>query len=1565
MDISTLSVTEKRALLADLLQKKASYFPLSFAQQRLWFLDRLNPNKFNYNLAFGVRLTGLLDIKSLEQTLNEVVRRHETLRTSFKIVEGRSVQVIEPALTLSLPVVNLQELSEVDRANEIQRLIEKESQHIFNLTQAPLLKTTLLRSSETEHILLLTMHHIISDAWSIALLIQEVATIYAAFSSGKPSPLPELTIQYADFAVWQHQLLQDGKLESQLAYWQQQLDSDPPVLQLPTDRPRPAVQTFRGTTQSFSLSPELSRAIASLSRQAEVTLFMTLLAAFKTLLYRYTSQEDILVGSPIANRHRADTNELIGFFVNTLVLRTDLSGNPSFWELLKRVKECTLSAYAHQDLPFEYLVEKLQPDRDLSHNPLFQVSFGLQNVPTDKLELPGLAIDYLKLESQTANFDLSLDIYETESEIAGAFEYNTDLFEAATIDRMIEHFCNLLSAIVANPHQQIAQLSLLSSSERHQLLEKGNFRESYKSELCIHQLFERQVEKTPEAIALIFENQHLTYRELNERANRLAHHLQQLGVESDVLVGLCVDRSLDMVVGILAILKAGGAYVPLDPTYPQERLAFMLADSQVPVLLTQSHLIPTLPEHNAQVVCLDTDWESSPHPALSGTPLPSLGEGKGVRASKVNSQNLAYVIYTSGSTGKPKGVLIPHANVVRLLEATQSWFQFDRHDAWTLFHSYAFDFSVWEIWGALLYGGRLVIVPYWVSRSPAAFYDLLCQQQVTVLNQTPSAFRQLIHLESSDKLNLRLVIFGGEALEIQSLKPWFEKHGDEFPRLVNMYGITETTVHVTYRPLTIADLDRTGSAIGCPIPDLSVYVLDRYLQPVPIGVPGEMYVGGAGLARGYLNRPELDAERFISSPFKSERLYKTGDLARYLPNGDLEYLGRIDSQVKIRGFRIELGEIEAVLSQHPAIAQSTILLRDDRLVAYVVSKFDRPPTTTELRSFLKQQLPDYIVPSAFVFLPSLPLTSNGKIDRQALPAPDTNRPELAEAFVAPSTAAEQILAEIWSRVLGIDRIGVDDNFFALGGDSIRSIQVRFHSQAKGLHFSLQQLFQHQTIRTLAQNLAAGEVEAQPVEPFALICPEDRAMLPADVEDAYPLTALQMGMLFHSEYNPDSAVYHNVSSVHLQAPFDWEKLQIAIRDLVDRHPILRTSFDLTKYREPLQLVRKKVDIPLPVEDLRHLSVAEQDNILGLWFEAEKKHPFAYQNAPLLRFQIHRRSEETFQFSFTEHHAILDGWSLASAISELFEHYLFLLGKEVPPIAPLPVSHFRDFVALQKQAWQSVECQEYWQQKLHSCQMTTLPRWGVKSGVATVYSVEVAIDPEVSQSLKQLADTLGVPLRSVLLAAHLQVLSVVSSRSDVLTGLSSNGRPETADGERCLGLFLNTLPFRLQLSAGNWTDLVRQTFEGERELLPFRRYPTIQIQQDLGGKHLFETSFNFTNFHVYQRLQKSGDIEVLNWRSFAITDLVLLANFSFDPIASQIYLDLEWNAYELCAEQAQDLGNYYAKVLELMATNPQGYWGKSEAIAMQEQTQKLLEMKKQEVKDKHLSRLKAIERKVVRG
>ncbi|RPZ53987.1 non-ribosomal peptide synthetase, partial [Pseudomonas aeruginosa] len=976
--VSTIPLADRQQPLA-----------LSFAQERQWFLWQLEPESAAYHIPSALRLRGRLDVDALQRSFDSLVARHETLRTRFRLEGGRSYQQVQPAVSVS---IEREQFGEEGLIERIQAIVVQP----FDLERGPLLRVNLLQLAEDDHVLVLVQHHIVSDGWSMQVMVEELVQLYAGYSQGLDVVLPALPIQYADYALWQRSWMEAGEKERQLAYWTGLLGGEQPVLELPFDRPRPARQSHRGAQLGFELPRELVEAVRALAQREGASSFMLLLASFQALLYRYSGQADIRVGVPIANRNRVETERLIGFFVNTQVLKADLDGRMGFDELLAQARQRALEAQAHQDLPFEQLVEALQPERNASHNPLFQVLFNHQSEirsVTPEVQLEDLRLEGLAWDGQTAQFDLTLDIQEDENGIWASFDYATDLFDASTVERLAGHWRNLLRGIVANPRQRLGELPLLDAPERRQTLSEWNpAQRECAVQGTLQQRFEEQARQRPQAVALILDEQRLSYGELNARANRLAHCLIARGVGADVPVGLALERSLDMLVGLLAILKAGGAYLPLDPAAPEERLAHILDDSGVRLLLTQGHLLERLPRQAGVEVLaidglvLDGYAESDPLPTLS-------------------ADNLAYVIYTSGSTGKPKGTLLTHRNALRLFSATEAWFGFDERDVWTLFHSYAFDFSVWEIFGALLYGGRLVIVPQWVSRSPEDFYRLLCREGVTVLNQTPSAFKQLMAVACSADMAtqqpaLRYVIFGGEALDLQSLRPWFQRFGDRQPQLVNMYGITETTVHVTYRPVSEADLEGgLVSPIGGTIPDLSWYILDRDLNPVPRGAVGELYIGRAGLARGYLRRPGLSATRFVPNPFPGgagERLYRTGDLARFQADGNIEYIGRIDHQVKVRGFRIELGEIEAALAGLAGVRDAVVLAHDGvggtQLVGYVVadSAEDAERLRESLRESLKRHLPDYMVPAHLMLLERMPLTVNGKLDRQALPQPDAS-----------------------------------------------------------------------------------------------------------------------------------------------------------------------------------------------------------------------------------------------------------------------------------------------------------------------------------------------------------------------------------------------------------------------------------------------------------------------------------------------------------------------------------------------------------------------------------------------
>lgn len=1069
----------------------SNHYPLSYAQQRLWFLDQLEPGQAFYNLPVAVRLEGEVDERVLGQVVNEVVRRHEILRTTFATIDGRPVQHIAAELTVALSVEDLTNLPTGEREQRAKELMQAEAQQPFDLVTGPLLRMRLLRLTTTEHILLFTVHHIVSDGWSMGVLVREVAALYRAYVQQQPSPLPELAIQYADYAAWQRQWLSGPVLQHQMTYWTEHLAGAPSILTLPTDRPRPSLHSYRGATHTFTVAAPTVMGLYQVGQQAQATLFMTLAAAFAVLLARYSGQRDICLGTPIANRTRAELESLIGFFVNTLVLRTQIDPTQPFLTLLEQVRTTALNAYAHQDIPFEQVVEGLNPERQLSHTPLFQVMLILQNAPMDTLALPGLTLSALPAESTTAKFDLTVDLVEADGVLSGTVDYSTDLFEAATIARLMNHYIQLLEAIVAKPTARVNELPMLSHAERQQLLVEWNATATdAPATQTMQEVFEAQVVRTPEAVAVVHEDRHLTYGELNGRANQLARYLRTLGVGPDVLVGLCVERSLDMLVGMLGILKAGGAYVPLDPTYPTERLAYMLADSRPQVLLTQSALRASLPATEIPTLCLDTQWELVATGATANLPHHTL------------PQHLAYVIYTSGSTGKGKGVLVTHGNVVQSTKARQMQYG-EELRSFLLLSSIAFDSSVAGIFGTLTYGGQLVLPAAGERLEPGSLWDLIDQRNISQLLTIPSFYRLLLEqLPVAKGRSLQSVILAGE----ECGSDLFVKHRSSLSgaRFFNEYGPTEATVWSTVHEGRDGESTPTVP-IGRPIANTQIYILDGDLEPVPVGVAGELHIAGEGLARGYLRRPDLTAEKFIPNPFSEEpgaRMYRSGDLARYLPDGTIEYLGRLDHQVKIRGFRIELGEIEAALQAVPGVREVVVLAREDnpgdkRLVAYVMAKPGSEPIEAEaLRSRLARAFPTYMVPSAFVFLEQFPLTPNGKLNRKALPAPESTRGTIG--YVAPRTPVEAKLAEVWADVLQVDKVGVEDNFFELGGHSL--LATRLLSQVRTdfhVEMPLRAIFEASTISGLA-GLIETIREGHPMIQNAPIDLAAEAVLPADV-----------------------------------------------------------------------------------------------------------------------------------------------------------------------------------------------------------------------------------------------------------------------------------------------------------------------------------------------------------------------------------------------------------------------------------------------------------------------------------
>jgi amino acid adenylation domain-containing protein len=1064
----------------DGLAEDVYVFPVSFAQQRLWFFQQMYPDSAAYNMPLATWLRGRLHVDRLEDALNEIIRRHEALRTSIDLVDGQPAQLISPSQTISVPVSDLSGLPAAEREAEARRLAAAEVGRAFDLRSGPLLRAHLLRLSAEEHVLALVLHHVVCDGWSIDVLFNELSTIYAAYAAGQSSPLPELPVQYADYAVWQREWLAGDVLDEQLEYWRGQLEGAPALLELPTDRPRPQVRSLNGSFVSFDFAPGLASKLRQLCQREGVTLFMLLLGAFQLLLSRHGGQTDVVVGTPIAGRNRQEVEGLIGFFVNTLVLRTDLSGGPSFRELLQRVREVCLGAYAHAELPLEKLVEELQPERSLSHSPLFQVMFALQNTPDNEAQqMPGLEVRPVETGVTTAAFDLTLNVEEEAENIHGRLRYNTDLFDAGTIRRMAARYLLVLEAAADSLDRPITEVPLLTSAERRQVLQEWNeTRRAFPPDTYVHELFEREAERAPERIALVFDERQLSYAELNQKAGLLARRLRRLGVGPDRTVALCFKRSSEMLVGILGVLKAGGAYAPLDPNAPPERLSFMLAETGAAVLLTQqslTHLFASQSEGKRGLVVLSPD--------AGWTAVEESGGGDDKPARALSPDSLAYVLYTSGSTGRPKGVMVSHRNLANSILAQLASLREPVGNT-LLLMSYFFDGSLFNIFCPLCQGGTLVVPRDGQQADPSAVLGLIAEKGVRHIFTVPSFYSLLLGQATPEHLqSVRVVHVGGETCSPQLVS----RHRQLLPQadFFNEYGPTETTVWCT-QYLCRPPADKSFVPIGRPTSNAEVYLLDERLQPVPVGVPGQIYVGGRGVARGYLKHPGLTAETFIPHPFGGEpgqRLYRTGDVARFEPDGNIVFLGRADRQVKLHGYRIEPGEIEAELCEHESVRRAALVVREDapgdrRLVAYVVADRERRPTTQELRDHLKSRLPDYMIPAAYVFLDALPLTRNGKLDRQALPPPGGAGPLAAEDYVAPRTKLERSLAALWQEILGVVRVGSRDNFFDLGGDSLRAaLLINRLTQWLGEFVYVVALFEAPTVAALSAYLAEHYSEA--------------------------------------------------------------------------------------------------------------------------------------------------------------------------------------------------------------------------------------------------------------------------------------------------------------------------------------------------------------------------------------------------------------------------------------------------------------------------------------------------------
>lgn len=1393
MSSSTVETWSEMPLLSETAAESDVFvFPVSFAQQRLWFLEQLDSASGQYNMATAVQIQGAIQTAVLQQSLQSLIDRHESLRTTFRTVAGDLMQVVHPHGSGSLTVVDGTSLS-----TQWQQWLLQEAQRPFDLAQTPLWRVTLLQLTPTEHILLLVMHHIIADGWSLNILVQELATVYAAIAAGHPPVLPDLPIQYADFAIWQRDWLEQGERERQLHYWQQQLQGLTP-LQLATDFPRPAIATGNGARQTYTLFVDLTSGLRQLSQRSQTTLYMTVLAVWQTLLYRYSGQDDIAVGSPVANRHQAETQGLIGCFVNTLVLRSCIQSGITFRQLLAQVKHTVLTAYEHQDLPFETLVETLQPERDLSRNPLFQVWFALNHAATETLEIPGLTWSAVNLERSTTQFDLGLEVVDQGQTLTVTIEYSTDLFQSETIACLWNHFQVLLAGILENPDTELAYFPLLTPTEQQQVLWDWNQTQvEFPQYSCIHELFSQQVAQMPEAIAVVDSTQQLTYQELNHRANQVAYYLQQQGVCSETLVGLCLDRSVNLLVGLLGILKAGGAYVPLDPAYPRDRLTFMLEDTQLSVLVTQTGLTAGLPISDAvQVIELDRQWSE-----ISQQPHRNL-------PSHTQPNHLAYLIYTSGSTGRAKGVMIEHRSLVNAYFAWETAYELQAKIRCHLqMASFSFDVFTGDWVRALCSGGTLVLCPRDILIDPPLLYAFIQQHQIDAAEFVPAVLRplvQYVHDRQQRLDHFKLLICGSDTWTWQDYQQCRQLCAPT-TRLINSFGVTEATIDSSYFEAEIDSHDAIANLpIGRPFANTQLYILDQHLQPVPIGVPGELYIGGAGLARGYWQRPDLTAERFISLPLAPHlRLYKTGDVARFQADGTIEFWGRADYQVKLRGYRIELGEIEAILSHHPQVQAAVVTLHTDdavhkRLVAYVVpqvvtedSDFWLKSHLSSLQHHLKAQLPEYMMPAAFVGLTQLPLTPNGKVDRRSLPTPHYSPSETTD----PQTPIEQTLGQIWSEVLGLEQVGIHDNFFALGGDSILSIQIIAKANQAGLQLTPKQLFQNQTIAELA-TVAATTSTIQ-------------------VDQGYVTGMVALTPIQHWFFEQPWQVPHHWNQsvlLEVQQPLNLIWLKQSVQRVVEHHDMLRLRFCQTEQGWQQEIVEVVSDI-CPIEiDLTALPMDMQLSALNDK-ATELQASLDLHQGVLLRvalFNLMIDGEAAQRLLIVIHHLVVDGVSWRILLEDLQTAYQQLSQSQKVQL-PAKTTSFQQWSQRLQEYAQTEELQlqqAYWQQERSQFTPLPLDQTTHANTVATTQLLTVSLTSEETQILLQeLPQCYHTQINDVLLTALVHTFTNWTGESTLWVDLEGHGREPLCsdiDTSRTVGWFTSVFPVCLKA-----TEMVQAT------------------------------------------------------------------------------------------------------------------------------------------------------------
>ncbi len=1472
--------------------------PLSFAQERLWFIEQLQPGNTVYLIPKGLLLRGALDPALLERCIDAIVARQHSLRTAFSAVDGVPRQIVRDHVPWRLDLVDLAGANDQEpcRATLAARFFARP----FDLGIAPLFRALLLRSNPREHALLLSIHHMVADDWSTAVFVRELTALYQAFSNGAPSPLPPLALQYSDYA-W-HQRNQAFDLTAQLDYWRARL-TDLPLLPLPCDHPRPPRQTHRGANHGFLIAPELLAELKQLARQHNASLYMVLLAAFNVLLHGYSHARDIGVCSSVGHRNKPDLEGLIGMFVNLVIMRTRIAPQAPFSELLLQVRQVCLEAYDHADAPFEKVVEVCKPTRDTSRHPLAQVQLIYTTAPKSTLTLAGLEILPLAASGTVAKMDLTCGFNETARGLLVGLEYNRDLFDGDTVTRMGEYLLDILTKISTGADPTVHDLFALTQSDRVAWEAINAVTAAYPRERSVDAVFRDQVAAHGQLAALLEEGHVWTYAALDRTVAAVCTYLGTVGVSPGARVGLCLPSGAPAVICMLATLRLGAAYVPMDSSYPLERLSFMLQDAEIGCVIADRQTIDLLPADQLRFI-LTLIYEED----LVDLPDP-VGE-----PPEIPAEFPAYVIYTSGSTGKPKGVVCNQRNIVRLVKNT-NYLQPKPGNVLLQASSISFDASTLEIWGALLNGATLA---FFAGRDLDLLGACLRHYAVDTLWLTAQHFHVMVDDYLDDLAPVTQLLAGGDALSLTHVRSFLGAY--PAARLINGYGPTENTTFTCCCDLSHGGLLAQSVAIGTPIANTSVHILDPCGRLVPVGVVGELCTGGDGLASGYLARPALTAEKFVPNPFgpAGARLYRSGDLARLRSDGLFEFLGRRDNQVKVRGFRIELDEIVAALHHCAGVREAAVTVvaegHHKSLVAYLVGD-GAPPDLAAVRAYLQQRLPDYMVPATMLVLDALPVTSQGKLDRQALAALGTTpRPRQVRT---PQSPEERLLAAVWQEVFSRADVGIDENFFELGGDSLLSLKVKASAARAGLHFDLQSIFEHPTIEGLAPYCRfLDSTQDQGYSPFCLISNEDRALLDDAVEDAFPLSHMQMGMLFHSAFTPDSALYHDVIYYQLAMPFREDAVQAALRELAAHHETLRVSFEMDRFSVPLQLVARRAEIPLAIIDLR--DEADWQHAYDTWLDQQKRKPFDWRTPPLLAVYVHLLPDG-FRCSFSFHHAILDGWSEAL----LFMVFLRSLLHDAKEPASGRMPRLGRFIQLERQAIADQRSKAFWEDLLRNRPSTafSLPGDGDTEGQAAQDRVPVDLDESLSQGLHELSRRLELPLKSVLMAVHFRVLGLLSGSRDLITGVVANGRPEEEGGDRLLGLFLNTLPYRFQLASESWESLIARVFRLETAVLPHRRCPLPLLMKLAGDGPLFETHFNFTHFHVLNQLGGSGAAQVVRGRGGATENsMALVVDFAIHPGSDRIRASLGYDRTRYSALRIAYIGQTYRQVIAAMVQGP---------------------------------------------